>query len=81
MAVFKKNLTAIGRGKIHTQSGKGARSQMLPSRSAMQTLTDGSPGDRTLQNYAKATQPVGAPSIPGPSPIAPMGASEFGAGD
>jgi hypothetical protein len=39
--------------------GKGSKSQMLPSRHALTTLTKGDPSQRSIQNYAKLT-PIGA---------------------
>lgn len=66
MAPFKKDLTSIGRkGKISTHTGKGATEQTLPSRSALSTLTEGDPGARTMQNYAKAT-PMANPEVDTP---------------
>lgn len=44
---------------VVTNRGKGSRSQMLPSRHALNTLTQGDPSQRSLQNYAKLT-PIGA---------------------
>ena len=56
MAVFKKDLTPLGKGgAIHKHAGKGSQSQVLPSRHALNTLTQGNVGDRTMQNYGKAT--------------------------
>ncbi len=64
--MFKKNMTPIGRkGKLVSNVGKGATEQVLPSRSAMSTLTDGDPAARTMQNYAKAT-PMANPSVDSP---------------
>ena len=65
--VLKRNLTApaIGPGKgrsgaIHKHAGKGATEQVLPSRGAVNTLTQGDPLQRTMQNYAKASpMPMG----------------------
>lgn len=39
--------------------GKGSRSEMLPSRLALDTLTKGDPSQRTLGMYAKLT-PIGS---------------------
>lgn len=39
--------------------GKCSQSELLPSRHALGTLTNGSPLDRTVNNYAKAA-PTGA---------------------
>ena len=77
--VLKRHLTPIGRrGSIHKFTGKGATEQTLPSQDALNTLTQGDPLQRTMQNYAKATPgPLGvagggppsvnaAPSIAGP---------------
>lgn len=62
MAVFKKNLTPISKGgQVIKHAGKGSSAQMLPSRHALSTLTSGNVGDRTMQNYAKAT-PMAAPA-------------------
>ena len=46
-------------------AGKGAREEVLPSRFAMQTLTKGDAGKRTMNNYAKETPGVGngSPSV------------------
>ena len=64
--VFKKNLTKLSkRGQINVHQGKGAIEQTLPSRSAMSTLTQGDPAQRTMQNYAKAT-PMGSPDMETP---------------
>ena len=64
--VFKKNLTPLSkRGQINVHQGKGAIEQTLPSRSAMSTLTQGDPAQRTMQNYAKAT-PMGSPDMETP---------------
>lgn len=64
--VFKKNLTPLSkRGQINVHQGKGAVEQTLPSRSAMSTLTQGDPAQRTMQNYAKAT-PMGSPDMETP---------------
>ena len=64
--VFKKNLTPLSkRGQINVHQGKGAIEQTLPSRSAMSTLTQGDPGQRTMNNYAKAT-PMGSPDMETP---------------
>jgi hypothetical protein len=39
--------------------GKGSKSQMLPSRHALDALTKGTPDQRTLGQYAKRT-PIGS---------------------
>lgn len=44
---------------VVANKGKGSRSQMLPSRHALNTLTRGDPSQRSVQNYGKLT-PVGA---------------------
>lgn len=64
MAVLKKHLTPLKkRGQIDVHAGKGATEQTLPDRHALSTLTQGDPGQRTMQNYAKAT-PMGNPDAP-----------------
>lgn len=66
MAVLKKHLTPLKkRGQIDVHKGKGAVEQTLPSRGALSTLTQGDPGQRTMNNYAKAT-PMGAPDMSTP---------------
>lgn len=66
MGPKKKNLTSIGKGGITKHEGKGSVAQALPHRNAMQTLTGGSIGDRTMNQYAKAT-PMANPQPPSPS--------------
>lgn len=73
--VFKKDLTPIGRGGITKHAGKGSRSQRLPSRHALNTLTSGDVGARTMQNYAKATpmaNPTADTSGDGMGPLSEM---------
>lgn len=66
MTVFKKHLTPLRKGgQIDKHTGKGATQQTLPSRHAMQTLTQGDPGQRTMNNYAKAT-PLANPEVDSP---------------
>lgn len=66
MAPLKKHLTPLrNRGQIDKHVGKGATQQTLPSRHAMQTLTQGDPADRTMNNYAKAT-PLANPEVDSP---------------
>jgi hypothetical protein len=48
-----------GSGRLQTSTNKGSREQLLPGRHAMETLTKGSPWDRSMGNYAKLT-PSGA---------------------
>jgi hypothetical protein len=48
-----------GSGRLQTFSNKGSREQLLPGRNAMETLTKGSPWDRSMGNYAKLA-PSGA---------------------
>ena len=61
---FKKYLTPLRRGgQIDVRSGKGSSSQVLPNRSALNTLTQGDPAQRTIQQYAKAT-PLTAGPLP-----------------
>lgn len=61
MAGFKK--LKFGARQVHRHSGKGASEQMLPNRHALNTLTAGEPGSRSMNDYAKAT--------PGPDTPAP----------
>lgn len=61
MAPHKKDLTPLRKGgKIDRHTGKGATETVLPSRHALNTLTQGDPARRTMQDYAKAT-PMGNP--------------------
>ena len=63
--MFKKHMTPMGKsGQLIKHAGKGASEQQLPSRSAMQTLTSGDPAARTMQDYAKVTPTIGAPTGP-----------------
>ncbi len=65
--MFKKHMTPLSKGGQKIKNiGKGSNEQMLPSRSAMQTLTAGDPATRTMQDYAKVTPPIGAPDTPMP---------------
>ena len=60
--MFKKHMTPLGKGgQLIKNAGKGSQEQVLPSRSALSTLTSGNVGDRTMNNYAKAT-PMAAPA-------------------
>lgn len=64
---FKKNLTALSRGgQINVHAGKGSSAQVLPNRHALNTLTQGDPAQRTIQQYAKAT-PMANPDAASPS--------------
>lgn len=66
MALFKKHLTPLRkRGQIDKHEGKGASEQVLPNRHALQTLTNGDPAQRTMNNYAKAT-PLANPEVSSP---------------
>jgi len=44
--------------KITRHRGKGSSAQTLPNRSALNSLTRGDPGARSLSNYAKATPSI-----------------------
>ena len=78
--MLKKHMSPIGKGgQLVKQAGKGASEQMLPSRSAMQTLTAGDPATRTMQDYSKVTPTIGAPG-PGSGP-APGGDGSYGGGN
>ena len=48
-----------GTGRLSQHQNKGSREQLLPGRHAMETLTKGSPWDRSMGNYAKLV-PSGA---------------------
>jgi hypothetical protein len=66
MGPLKKHLTPLSkRGQIDKHTGKGATQQVLPNRHAMSTLTQGDPGQRTMNNYAKAT-PLANPEVESP---------------
>jgi len=68
MAAFKKDLTPLRKGgRIDKHAGKGATEQTLPSRHALNTLTQGDPGQRTMQNYAKATPLANPTATVGPN--------------
>jgi hypothetical protein len=63
--MFKKHMTPLTKGgQTVKNAGKGSTEQMLPSRSAMANITSGDPAARTMQDYAKATPTIGAPSMP-----------------
>jgi hypothetical protein len=75
---FKKHMTPLKvggggqrRGRpghgITMHKGKGATEETLPSRQALSKLTEGDPMDRTMNDYGKATPPIGAPSAGAPS--------------
>ncbi len=54
--MLKKHMVPLRKGgQLVKNRGKGAVEQSLPSRGAMNTLTQGDPGQRTFNNYAKAT--------------------------
>jgi hypothetical protein len=73
MAVFKKHLTSLSKGgKIQKHEGKGATQELLPSRHALNTLTGGSPADRSMNQYAKATPSVDEAAEDTPSPLTAM---------
>lgn len=52
--------------------GKGSRQEMLPNRHALAKLTGGTPADRTMNMYAKAT-PSGAGALSTYQDIEEMG--------
>ncbi len=56
--VFTKRLKFDKNTRVNKHVGKGASEQVLPSRHAVQTLTQGDPMQRTMNQYAKAT-PLG----------------------
>jgi hypothetical protein len=41
--------------KVVRNVGKGSKDEVLPSRMAMETITKGSPMQRSMNNYAKKT--------------------------
>ena len=63
--------TRAGPGK----GGKNSRTQFLPNRHALNTLTNGDPSARKMGNYAKATpldlSGVATMATPGVSAVAP----------
>lgn len=65
--MFKHQMTPLKKGgQLVKHGGKGAVEQTLPSRSALSTLTQGDPGQRTMNDYAKAT-PLASPTSDTPS--------------
>ena len=60
MAVFKKDLTAIGRGGVIKHVGKGSREHVSPPRFPPRNTN---PGANTMNDYAKAT-PMAQPAAP-----------------
>ena len=66
--VFKKDLTPLTKkGSVTVHKGKGATQERLPSRSAVNTLTGGSPVERGFNNYAKETPSIQEFSKGGPA--------------
>ncbi len=63
--VFKTKLKFDKNTSVKKHVGKGASEQVLPSRHALQTLTQGDPLQRTMNNYAKAT-PMANPDAESP---------------
>lgn len=59
MARTPKFNSSMSRPSRVNHQGKGSKSQMLPSRHALDTLTKGDPSQRTLGMYSKLT-PIGA---------------------
>lgn len=67
--MLKKHMTPLRKGgQLDAHKGKGASEQVLPSRGAVSSLTSGSPDQRTMQNYAKAT-PMANPMSDSPDPM------------
>ena len=64
---FKKDLTPLTKkGSVTVHKGKGATQELLPSRSAVDTLTRPDSGARNFNDYAKATPNLSeAASSPG----------------
>lgn len=64
--MLKKHMVPFGKKTQKVSNkGKGAVEETLPSRHALSTLTSGSPLDRTMNNYAKAT-PMANPQFDSP---------------
>jgi hypothetical protein len=57
---------------VYSAVGKGSQQQILPSRHALNTLTQGDVVNRSLNNYSKNT--------PGPSNVGGIPGSIFGLG-
>jgi len=51
----KKDMVVNKGTKKVAHTGKGAVEEVLPSRHALNRLTNGDPFQRTMQHYAKAT--------------------------
>lgn len=69
------NKNALGQHNMQKNfmaAGKGSRQEILPSRHALSKLTGGSPADRTMSMYAKAT-PSGAGALSTYADIEAMG--------
>src|SRR5213078_4495308 len=58
MAPFKKDLSVAKKGAVYKHKGKGSTQERLPSRHALNTITGGAPGDRNMNQYAKATPSI-----------------------
>jgi len=53
---FKKDLKPFTKkGSVTVHKGKGSTQEVLPSRGALSELTGGSPVERNMNNYSKAT--------------------------
>jgi hypothetical protein len=64
-SVQKQHLTPLRkRGQVDVRKGKGSVEETLPSRHALSTLTQGDPGARSMNDYAKAS-PMPQPMPPG----------------
>ena len=61
MSQFKKLKFGNTRSLVR-HTGKGASEQVLPNRHALNTLTAGAPGSRSISDYAKATPGADMPS-------------------
>jgi hypothetical protein len=66
--VFKQDLTPPTvrgkKGNVVKHTGKGAVEQTLPGRNALNTLTQGSPAQRSMSNYSKV-DPLNSPAVSG----------------
>lgn len=80
MARTPKFDSSMSRPSAVNNQGKGSKSQMLPSRHALDTLTKGDPSQRTLGMYSKLT-PIGAGAPGRYADIQHMGMSFGGRGE
>jgi hypothetical protein len=71
--MFAKHMTALSvhekKGHKVVNQGKGAKEQVLPDRSDMETLTGGKPTDRFANKYGKTPPQPASPSTPAPQAL------------